>query len=374
MRLLYIVSHPIQYQAPLLRRIAAEPGIDLHVLFESGHSLGRFFDPGFGRTIAWDCDVSHGYAWSVLQRADEALRFAGQADAVWLHGWDSRIRLNILAARRRIGRPILMRGENNDVSMPDGIGPRRFVKRRFLNWAFARCDRFLCIGSDNRAYYRQRGIAEQRLFDVPYAVDNGYFRARAAEAAAGRDEFRTALGIAPGRPVVLYAGKLQPRKHPLVLLDAFRRLDRAALGNPVLIYVGEGEQSQALADAAAPLGECVRILGFRNQSELPAFYELADIFVLASSREPWGLAVNEAMNCGTAVITSTECGCAADLITPDTGRVVPPGQAAPLAGALSALLADRPRLETMGRAASRAVEAWDFEADVRGLTAALASL
>ena len=47
--------------------------------------------------------------------------------------------------------------------------------------------------------------------------------------------------------------------------------------------------------------DSIRILGFRNQSELPAFYDLANVFILASEREPWGLSVNEAMACGTPV-------------------------------------------------------------------------
>jgi hypothetical protein len=53
-RLAYLVTHPIQYQAPLLRQIAAEPGIDLTVFFCSDFSLKSYHDPDFGKTIAWD--------------------------------------------------------------------------------------------------------------------------------------------------------------------------------------------------------------------------------------------------------------------------------------------------------------------------------
>ena len=57
-RLAYLVTHPIQYQAPLLRRIAAEPGIDLTVFFCSDFSLRNFLDPDFGKTIAWDIPLT----------------------------------------------------------------------------------------------------------------------------------------------------------------------------------------------------------------------------------------------------------------------------------------------------------------------------
>jgi glycosyltransferase involved in cell wall biosynthesis len=373
-RLLYVVSHPIQYQVPLLRRIAAEPGIDLHVLYESDHSLGRFYDDGFGRQITWDTELKAGYRWSVLSNPSELRQHIKSADAVWLHGWNGRARIGALASRRRLGVPILMRGENNDLSMPDGIGLRGLAKRLFMKWLLARCDRFLCVGSDNRAYYRHRGVGDERLFLMPYAVDNLHFRSLADQAEGQTASLRRDLDIAEGRPVVLFAGKLQERKHPQVLLEAFARLDRAALGDPVLLLVGDGEERAVLEAKAASLGGSVRLLGFRNQSELPAFYRLADVFVLASSREPWGLAVNEAMNAGTAVIVSEECGCAADLVTPQTGRVVPAGDPASLAACLGEMLGDRAACAAMGRAARDKVAEWDFEADVAGLKAALASL
>ena len=60
-RLAYLVTHPIQYQAPLLRRIAAEPGIDLTVFFCSDFSLKSYFDPCFGKIITWDVPLTGGY-------------------------------------------------------------------------------------------------------------------------------------------------------------------------------------------------------------------------------------------------------------------------------------------------------------------------
>ena len=61
MRLAYFVSHPIQYQAPLLRRIAEDPSIDLTVFFASDISVREHFDPGFNRQITWDVDLLSGY-------------------------------------------------------------------------------------------------------------------------------------------------------------------------------------------------------------------------------------------------------------------------------------------------------------------------
>ena len=65
-RVAYLVSHPIQYQAPLLRRLAQEKTLDLTVLFVSDFSTRAYRDPGFGSVIAWDVDLLSGYKWKVL--------------------------------------------------------------------------------------------------------------------------------------------------------------------------------------------------------------------------------------------------------------------------------------------------------------------
>ena len=66
-RLAYLVSHPIQYQAPLLRRIALEPTIDLTVLFGSNFSVRGYKDRGFGVEVAWDTPLLDGYRSEFLR-------------------------------------------------------------------------------------------------------------------------------------------------------------------------------------------------------------------------------------------------------------------------------------------------------------------
>lgn len=370
-KLFYLVSHPIQYQAPLLRRIAADPDIDLRVLFES---MGRDMDRGFNRELSWDIPLTDGYAFSDLSSDTSLIEHIQDADVLWVHGWDSANKRQALADAKKMEIPVLMRGENTNAAMPDGGPLRGPIKRAYLRYLFKYCAGFLCIGTDNRQYYLDRGVEESRLFSMPYTVDNDFFRKHAETAAVNREQLRSTLGLEDGRPVILYAGKLQPRKHPLALLAAFRGLDMVKARHPYLIYVGDGEQKSDLIDNARELGDRVKILGFKNQTELPAFYDLADVFVLASEREPWGLAVNEAMNAGTAIIVSNECGCAADLITPFCGTVVGPNDVAELRNALADMLSDPEKLEKMGKQAKLAISNWGFEQSHRGLKQALSQL
>ena len=271
----------------------------------------------------------------------------------------------LLAAWRR-RRPVLMRGENWLGAMPEAAGPRGWARRAGLRALFALCDGFLTIGRANAAYYSRLGVAAERLFPMPYAVDNAAFAAAAD--AADRAALRARLGLPPGRPVVLFAGKLVERKHPHTLLSAWRRaFPGSGPARPLLAYVGDGAMAASLAAAAGDDPD-VRVLGFRNQSEMPGLYTLADLFVLAAEREAWGLAINEAMAAGTAVVASDQCGAAFDLVDDDVGAVVPPGDVDALAAALARLL---PRAGALGQAARRRVADWDFDADIRGLELAL---
>lgn len=362
MRLTYLVSHPIQYQAPLLQRIARESDIDFKVIFERGRAAGPRHDPGFQRDIQWDIPLTDGYDNVDLAETD-LHREVHAADALWVHGWQTRTIRRAIALAHRAGVPVLMRGENNDIAMPDRGLVRRMVKRAYLNHVFRRCTVFLTIGSENAKYYLDRGVPNERLFLTPYAIDNDRFAAAAREASRNRREFRSRLGLAEDRPVVLFVGKLLRRKRPELLARAFRQAAFAG-AEPALVFVGGGEMEGMLRDLAPD----AHFPGFQNQSALPAFYDLADVLVLPSEREPWGLVVNEAMACGTAVVTSDQVGCASDLVTEDCGMVFPSGNADALAAALVRCLGHG---VAMGRAAQKAIEAWSYEADVRGLRQAL---
>jgi glycosyltransferase involved in cell wall biosynthesis len=79
----------------------------------------------------------------------------------------------------------------------------------------------------------------------------------------------------------------------------------------------------------------MRTLGFVNQREIAEWYGAADLFVLPSDREPWGLAVNEAMAAGAVPIVSDTVGCAPDLVAGEVGWVYPTGDIGALARAFA---------------------------------------
>jgi glycosyltransferase involved in cell wall biosynthesis len=389
LRLAYLATHPIQYQAPLLRLVAAEPGIEFKAFFRSPMGLKQYVDPGFGRAITWDVPLLEGYAHEFLPALGDPLRVTpflrpfsyglsrrlaeGRFDVLWVHGYARVFHQAAMLAAKTRGLKILLRDEPTAISKPRGAVKR--VLRRAAFAGLARLvDGVLSIGRLNRQYWIDQGFSPAQVYSMPYAVDNARFRAGAEAAAMKRAQFLAGLGLPVDRPRIVFSGKLTPIKAPEVLLEAFARLDGPKAS---LVLVGDGPLRGPLEARARALGVAERVCfaGFRNQLELPAFYDAADVFVLPSRQEPWGLVVNEAMNAGRAVIVSNKVGSGADLVRPgENGAVVPAGDAAALAAALADVLASPERSAAMGRSSLEIIERWSFREDIAGLRQALAGI
>lgn len=388
-RLAYLVSHPIQYQSPLLRLIAAEPGVSLKVFFRSPMGLKPYADVGFGQTIAWDTPLLEGFDHEFLPAFDDTMRVTrywrplnhglarrlrdGRFDALWVHGYARVFNGIAMATARRLGLKVLLRDEATPISMPRGP-LKKLAKRGFFAGLRTLVDGVLAIGSLNRRYYLEQGFDPTRIFSMPYAVDNERFQAGSCLAAANRGAFLAALDIPVERPRIVFSGKLMPVKAPEILLEAFARL-----GEPkaTLCFVGDGPLRTMLEDRARVLGVANRVCfaGFRNQRELPAFYDLADVFVLPSRREPWGLVVNEAMNAGRAIVVSDQVGSGPDLVKPgENGAIVPVDDVDRLAAALADALVSPARNAALGKRSLEIIDGWSFREDIAGLRQALAGV
>jgi glycosyltransferase involved in cell wall biosynthesis len=216
------------------------------------------------------------------------------------------------------------------------------------------------------------------MFLLPYAVDNDWFQQQSRLAAAARSELQAELNLNPNRPVILFASKLQTRKHCNDLIGAYEKLSpgEGMEPEPYLVIVGDGEEREALERQAAATGfKSIRFCGFRNQSELPRYLDLCSVFVLPSRHEPWGLIVNEAMNAGRAVIVSDDVGCQPDLVTDGVeGCVYPVRDVEALAAALRRVLDSRETAAAMGRRALARIDQWSFTENITNLRAALAQV
>jgi glycosyltransferase involved in cell wall biosynthesis len=389
-RLAVLQSHPIQYFAPLFRRLAQEPKIDLTVYYCSRMGLEEYADVGFGQRLSWDTPLLEGYHAVFLpnlRRTKQAGGFLSlinvafvrelkknQYDALWVHGHRyATYLLGILAANLfRIS--VLMRCETHLLLSRSTV--KRALRGPMMRLFYTQlCDRCLPIGTRNREFYLAHGVRSEHLFDVPYTVDNTYFTQSTAKYAEQRDAIRIELGLPTDRPIILFASKFSQRKRPMDLLQAYEQLRHKEI-DAALVMIGSGELEAALREYAAtrPVPD-VHFMGFRNQSELPRFYAISDIFVLPSEDEPWGLVINEAMCGGLPIVASEEIGAVSDLVRPETnGLTFKSGDVSQLTAHLQRLVTDEALRRRMGIQSLALIREWNLDRCTQGVLAALDSL
>ncbi len=379
-RLGILTTHPIQYQVPWFRRLAAHGEIDLTVFYcQIPDKIAQ--GDGFGVAFEWDVPLLEGYRYRVLKnvaRKPSVTRFSGsdtpeirrivgrrELDAVIVNGWVAKSCLQTLSACRRFGVPCLVRGEANV------LRPRAWWKRVIHRWLVGHYAACLYIGKSNAAFYRRHGVPDRRLFPALYCVDNERF-ARQAAAAGGRDAARQRWGIDRDSVVYLFCAKFIDKKHPLGLLQAMQQAHHQR-AHVHLLMVGDGELRPECERFAGEHGLPVTFAGFLNQGELGAAYAAADCLVLPSDHgETWGLVVNEAMACGLPAIVSDQVGCGPDLVEPGvTGDVFPFGDWSRLAGQMAEMASEPQRLRRLGENAREKVRPYCFDAAARGTVEAV---
>lgn len=382
-RLAVVASHAIQYQIPLFRLLTEV--VDLHVFFSHRQSPEEQAAAGFGVDFEWDLNLFEGYPHTFLDnraRRPSTQRFGGcdtpeikqylavgRFDAVLTMGWYLKTYVQAVIACKQLRMPVMVRGDST--LRPQRNVFTRAVKMLIYPALMRRFDAFLVVGKRARAYLRHYGVAESKMFWSPHAVDNDRFADQSFAAVDSRTSTREELGCRPGEFLVLFVGRFVPFKRPLDVVRALGML--AGCGTQVRgVFVGHGELSSEIENLATSLNSPIALVGFKNQSALPAIYAAADVLVLPSNnRETWGLVANESMACGTPVIASNEAGCVDDLIDDgETGYQYPVGDSYSLAEAVRRLL-PQTGSERIKRALKKKMAEYSLENAVDGIVMAL---
>jgi glycosyltransferase involved in cell wall biosynthesis len=371
-RLAFIVSHPIQYYAPLYQRLATRDDIAIKVFYTWHAGTRAIHDHGFGVPIAWDIPLTQGYDFESvknissnrgthhfwgLRNPDLVSRVLDwRPNAVHVTGWAWASHLRALKAFHDRRLPTLFRGDSHllDEKMS---GPRWWLKKVMLKQVYAWPSTFLFTGAANRTYYERFGVENRKLVYCPHSIDVARFAEPAAIYEEEARSWRSELGISPNQTVLLFAAKFEQRKQPLEFMKAVEDLKR---DDTVAIMVGNGELQNQIDQMAERSPSRFRVLPFQNQSRMPLVYRLGDLFVLPSAKgETWGLAVNEALASGRPVLVSDKVGCAPDMVDDTCGRVFSWGRKGDLSAALNGLLQDQAGLLAMRTPAT--IKAWEFD-------------
>ncbi len=369
-RLAIITTHPIQYYAPVFKLLTERKRIDIKVFYTWGISAQHKHDPGFGKTIDWDLPLLHGYNYEWLENTSNnpgSHNFKGivnpgiierinafQPEAILVFGWAYSSHLKVL--RHFKGKlPVWFRGDSTLLDERGGI--KAVLRALFLKWVYQYIDHAFYVGENNKAYFKKYGLTEQQLTFAPHAIDNERFTISQVTEVA---KLKAKLGIKESDIVLLFSGKLEAKKAPGLLLDAFMNLNKPSLH---LIFVGDGDLASVLKTKA--LGRTnIHFLGFQNQQYMPVVYQTCDLFCLPSKGpdETWGLAVNEAMACGKAVLLSDKVGCAANLVEPGkNGNIFESQNVNALQQALEHFSQSKQALTEYGAHSKEIIKSYNFE-------------
>lgn len=328
MRIGLVTMHLFRNRIPFFEAIAERKGIKLGIY--STEPVRKYLDEyekqhGSLKAKYW-VDRSENFLNFIMQKWD-CLVITGYAD------YEAHLSF-IYAKMRKI--PIALFSEST-------LLERRRIRK--VGWPLIRffislADACIVPGANGKEFHLKYGCPEERIFVVPYVVDNEVFIDQLNQLENKR-ALKKALGIREEK-VILFVGMFIPRKGIVDLLKAYKNL-RKSLDSVGLILVGSGELRSEIELFIKREGlEGVYLPGFIDgRRELAMFYSVADVFVLPSYLETWGLVLNEAMACGLPVIATDRVGSAVDLIEEGkNGIIVKAGDVKQLTNALRRILSN----------------------------------
>ncbi|CAB4710100.1 MAG: glycosyltransferase [Actinobacteria bacterium] len=353
-RIALLTEIPSPYRLPLFNTLDRRAEVEVEVLFLANHDPKRPYrlyeeEMRFGNRTLRGWNVVRGGRWLRINHGVTASMRRFRPDVVIVGGWNQPAfwLARRYARRQRLPLVAWVESTARDARPENGLLER--AKRSMIG----SCSAFLVPGEASAEYLVSLGVERSQIAVAPNAVDLTIFRDAVATARTERDAIRERLGLV--RATALYVGRLDPEKGVDVLLAAVAGLDAD------VIVVGSGSDEPALR-ASAPAN--VRFLGWLDRDDLVPWFAAADVFVLPSRSEQWGMVLNEAAAAGLPLVASAAAGAAWDLIEDGvSGARVAPGDAEELREALASYLADAELREAAGRAttlraAGHTPEAW----------------
>lgn len=371
----FLLTTAGQYNTPLAHELAKEKNLALTVYFCSEDGAKTYYDEDYRRYVQWDGLEMEGYTsifmpnWSVkkgysyLNPSIVMNLYREKFDVLIIHGYSYWTAWLALITAKVCGTKVIFRGEVHPSE--NSRASSKFLKKIF----FSQTDAFLSLGKKAREFYQSYDIDQHKVFDHPYTVNNKKFdkiKTKNGNKNAIYEKFKLNTKL----KTVLYLSKLSRRKRPFDLVLAFEKLE---IAQAQLLIVGTGEQLEPIKHYVRKNNiKNIRFAGFLGQNEVHFAYTVADIFVLTSSFEPWGLVVNEAMNFELPVIATYETASAHDLIIgKETGDVYEAGNISKLHSILERLLLDEKLYEKYSTNAKKIITNWSHREAVYGVKQAI---
>lgn len=347
-------SHPTQHHSPMFRYLSRHPALDVKIYYYD--PIAGMQDPGFAHTEVWDVDLLtdtnasflpnwlRGSAINTLKQLNPrvvSVMLRYRFNAVFFSGYVTPSNWLVLAIAKLLGSKILYQSDTN--ILDEQRKRRNRLQTLLRKLLLSNVDTILAIGNKNKEFYLACGIPEERIIWCPYPVEvERYMSLSVGEKRTYlRAKLRVDYNIPDTSRVIVFCGKLIPRKRPQDLIEALRLLDRKDV---YALLIGSGAMEEELK-ASLRNTDRVRLSGFINQSAMPELMAGADIGVVTSEWDPHPLVTTELAACGLPVIVSHYTGVWGenDILRPGkNGLVYPCGDVSALAECLAKLLDNEP--------------------------------
>lgn len=361
MKIAFLTVMPSPYVQDVFEALSRDPRCDIAVFYldheADNTSWGKPALPDFARILTGSWFRLGGSRIHYNRSAIRELRGAN-ADVYVVGGYPGLTNQSVMYWLKSTRRPWVFWGELPGMR---SLGAFATGLRRLAQRPIASANAIAAVGT--RAVREYRRLLETRgrqvpVFDVPYHCATEAFTREAAH-----------RGCQPAKGVrFLYCGQLIDRKGVDLLLSAFLQL-RQRHNEIYLDLVGKGPLEAKLKQwIPEQFRTSINFHGFRDVCELPKLFAAADVFILPSRHDGWGVVVNQAVASGLPVISTSAVGAAHDLVLDgESGYIVAPGSSEPLRKAMEKFIVDPDRVRRFGKQSfemtnrislERAVEDW----------------
>jgi len=370
-RVVVVSPEPTPYRSPLFDRVAARPDVELTVIYAARTVARRTWSvtpqhphlvlrgvsvPGARRLLHHDYPVTPGIARALRRVSPEV---------VVVSGWSTFASQTAIAWCRARDVPYIVLVESHDVGRRSRW--RGVVKGAVVPPLLRGAAGTLVVGSLARDSVVARGAASDRVRVFANTIDVSTWTERADRLARNRRKLRSTFAFGDDDVVVLSVARLAREKGLDTLVRAVAAADDPRLA---LVVVGSGPDGSRLMALAEEHEVRLLLTGELPEDRVAEAYVAADVFALLSSRESWGVVVNEAAASGLPLVLSDQVGAARDLLN-GNGRLVQPDDVTAAAAALRGLAADPESRRALGEKSRQVVRGWDYDASVEAFVAAV---
>ncbi len=361
--------------------------IPITILISCNYGWGDYFDPGFRQHINFGHNIAnipqiHIYnrthttekliphynhsIFSILKQIAPSMVVitSWYAFSDWKCFW--------LALSLKI--PVVLRTEATSLFV-HGSKLTYLLKKNMLKWLCKRASAIFSIGTKCTEFYTAIGIPPEKIFLTPYSVDNNFFIEQSKRWKAHKALTLKNLGMDPQLPTLLFSGKLIKRKRPVDALKVHCALLQKGIKTN-LVFIGAGNLSKKIKTFCKQKNLInVCITGFKDQNEISQYYASGDIFLFPSSRETWGLVINEAMCFSLPIITTRMVSSSADLVvTGENGFIHNVGDITSMTNSVEYLLTNKTALDNFGKKSFDIISKWSIDACINGVKKCLAEI